>query len=78
MIKSTMMKIDLYSKSHSCRDEIQKVIAVLEKIHHASLFKKFPDSQEAVQSLIKAQGLKKQGQIFSETLKLQNFETWCV
>ena len=42
MIKSTMMKIDLYSKSHSCRDEIQKVIAVLEKIHHASLLRSSP------------------------------------
>ena len=55
VIEMTMGKIDTYSRSYELREEIARVIGILENIQRMSVDEKFPDTEEAVQVLVDQQ-----------------------
>ena len=55
VIEMTMGKIDTYSRSYELREEIARVIGILENIQSMSVDEKFPDTEEAVQVLVDQQ-----------------------
>ena len=68
-----MVKIETISKNYAFRAEVQEVVGVLEKIYGASTVEKFPESQEAVEKLIKIQGSKikaKSSRFFARRCKM--------
>jgi nesprin-1 len=55
VIEATMVKLDIYSRSYAFRAQVNQFVGVLDRIHTAVKQEAFPDSHEAVDSLIKSQ-----------------------
>jgi nesprin-1 len=55
VIEMTMLKLDLYSRSYAFRDDVQRVLPLLEEIQRSTVDDKFPDTEDAVADAVDKQ-----------------------